>query len=56
MKPWHPSGVTIWSITLGVTLLFVALFFAGYVPLQKAPDHRHAAKRASKGKRCRAWK
>jgi RND family efflux transporter MFP subunit len=35
VKPWHPSGVTLWSITLGVTVLFVALFFAGYVPLSK---------------------
>jgi RND family efflux transporter MFP subunit len=32
---WHPSGVTIWSIFLGLTVLIVAAFFAGYIPLQK---------------------
>ena len=34
-KVWHPSSVTLWSITLGITLLIVAAFFAGYIPLQK---------------------
>jgi RND family efflux transporter MFP subunit len=32
---WHPSGVTIWSIFLGVTALIVVAFLAGYIPLQK---------------------
>jgi RND family efflux transporter MFP subunit len=34
-KMWHPSSLTLWSITLGVVLLIVAAFFAGYIPLQK---------------------
>jgi RND family efflux transporter MFP subunit len=34
-KPWHPSGLTIWSLFLGVIVLLVAAFFAGYIPLQK---------------------
>jgi RND family efflux transporter MFP subunit len=34
-KIWHPSSVTLWSIALGVALLIVAAFFAGYIPLQK---------------------
>jgi RND family efflux transporter MFP subunit len=31
---WHPSSVTIWAIFLGVTVLVVVAFFAGYLPLQ----------------------
>jgi RND family efflux transporter MFP subunit len=34
-KVWHPSSVTIWSIALLITVLIVAAFFAGYIPLQK---------------------
>ncbi len=33
--PWRPSGVTIWAIFLGVTLLLAIAFFAGYMPLQR---------------------
>ncbi len=33
-QPWRPSGVTIWAIFLGVTVLVVIAFFAGYLPLQ----------------------
>jgi RND family efflux transporter MFP subunit len=35
VKPWHPSAVVIWSLFLGVTVLVVVAFFAGYIPLQK---------------------
>jgi RND family efflux transporter MFP subunit len=34
-KVWHPSAVTIWSIALLITVLIVAAFFTGYIPLQK---------------------
>jgi RND family efflux transporter MFP subunit len=34
-KVWHPSSITIWSITLGATLLIVAAFLGGYIPLLK---------------------
>jgi RND family efflux transporter MFP subunit len=34
-KPWHPSALTIWSLFLGVIVLIVVAFFAGYIPLQK---------------------
>jgi RND family efflux transporter MFP subunit len=34
-KPWHPSSTTLWSIFLGVAVLIVLAFLAGYVPLQK---------------------
>src|SRR6185295_12874920 len=34
-KLWHPSGITIWSIVLAVTVLIVVAFFAGYIPLHK---------------------
>jgi RND family efflux transporter MFP subunit len=34
-KPWNPSAVTIWSLFLGVIILIVVAFFAGYIPLQK---------------------
>jgi RND family efflux transporter MFP subunit len=32
---WHPSSITIWSITLGVALLIAAAFLGGYIPLKK---------------------
>src|ERR1700733_4412286 len=31
---WRPSSVTIWAIFLGVLILSVVAFFAGYLPLQ----------------------
>ena len=34
-KPWHPSAVTIWALLLGVIVLIVVAFFAGYIPLQR---------------------
>jgi len=34
-KIWHPSGITLWSIFLGIIALIVFAFFAGYIPLQK---------------------
>src|SRR4051794_26276559 len=34
-KYWKPSGLTIWAIFLGGTLLVVVAFFAGYIPLEK---------------------
>ena len=44
---WRPSGVTIAAIFLGVTVLLVLAFFAGYVPLQKRTTiiRREAAER-----------
>jgi RND family efflux transporter MFP subunit len=35
VKPWHPSSITLWSIALGVAVLILLAFFAGYIPLQK---------------------
>jgi type VI protein secretion system component VasF len=32
-KPWHPSSITLWSIFLGVAVLIMLAFFAGYTPL-----------------------
>jgi len=32
---WHPSRATIWVICLAVTVLVVAAFFAGYIPLRE---------------------
>ncbi|HEV3334543.1 MAG TPA: efflux RND transporter periplasmic adaptor subunit [Bryobacteraceae bacterium] len=32
---WRPSGLTITVIVLGLTILTVAAFFAGYIPLRK---------------------
>jgi RND family efflux transporter MFP subunit len=32
---WHPSPITIAVIALAITLLIVAAFFTGYIPLQK---------------------
>ncbi len=34
-KVWHPSSITIWSITLGAALLIAAAFLGGYIPLKK---------------------
>jgi len=34
-KPWHPSSTTLWSIFLGVTVLILLAFFAGYIPLHQ---------------------
>ena len=34
-RMWKPSGLAIWVIFLVVTVVIVAAFFAGYVPLQK---------------------
>src|ERR1700739_4945671 len=34
-KPWHPSSITLWSIFLGVAVLMMLAFFAGYIPLHK---------------------
>src|SRR4051812_21029190 len=34
-KLWRPSGVTIGAISLGVIVLIVVAFLAGYIPLQK---------------------
>ncbi|HEY1242105.1 MAG TPA: efflux RND transporter periplasmic adaptor subunit [Bryobacteraceae bacterium] len=35
---WHPSGATLWAIFLGVTVLIVIGFLAGYVPLRKRTE------------------
>lgn len=44
---WRPSGVTVAAIFLGVAVLLVLAFFAGYVPLQKRTTiiRREAAER-----------
>jgi RND family efflux transporter MFP subunit len=34
VNPWHPSSVTLWSIALGVGVLILLAFFAGYIPLR----------------------
>ena len=34
-KVWHPSAITIWAIFLGVVVLVLVAFLAGYIPLQK---------------------
>jgi RND family efflux transporter MFP subunit len=34
-KPWNPSAITLWSIFLGVAVLIVMAFLAGYIPLHK---------------------
>ncbi|MCU1257924.1 MAG: efflux transporter, family, subunit [Bryobacterales bacterium] len=33
-KLWRPSAITIWSIVLGMVVLTVVAFFAGYIPLR----------------------
>jgi len=44
---WHPSGATLWAIFLGVTVLIVMAFLAGYIPLRKRTEliQREAAQR-----------
>jgi RND family efflux transporter MFP subunit len=32
---WRPSPITIWAIGLGVVVLLIIGFFAGYIPLEK---------------------
>jgi RND family efflux transporter MFP subunit len=32
---WRPSSITIWAIILGVTVLLIVAFIAGYVPMRK---------------------
>jgi membrane fusion protein, multidrug efflux system len=34
-KTWQPSSFAIWSIVLGLTVLIVAAFFVGWIPLHK---------------------
>lgn len=34
-KPWQPSSTTLWSISLGVIVLIVIGFLAGYIPLER---------------------
>src|SRR5438067_12197667 len=34
-KPWRPSAITIWALVLGLMVLIVVAFFAGYIPLRK---------------------
>jgi RND family efflux transporter MFP subunit len=34
-KVWHPSAITLWALFLGIAVLLVVAFFAGYTPLQK---------------------
>ncbi|HXP86660.1 MAG TPA: efflux RND transporter periplasmic adaptor subunit [Bryobacteraceae bacterium] len=34
-KLWRPSAITLWALFLGVAVLLVVAFFAGYIPLQK---------------------
>jgi RND family efflux transporter MFP subunit len=35
LKPWQPSHFALWSIALGLTVLFVVAFFVGWIPLHK---------------------
>src|SRR4051794_29017830 len=34
-KLWRPSGITVSAILLGLAVLLIAGFFAGYLPLQR---------------------
>src|SRR5271165_1909424 len=34
-RPWRPTPVTIWSIILGLVVLIVVGFLAGYIPLKQ---------------------
>src|SRR5579863_3451158 len=34
-KIWRPSPITLWALFLGVAVLLVVAFFAGFLPLQK---------------------
>jgi len=44
---WRPSGVTIWAMFLGITVLIVVAFLAGYIPRQERTEliRREAAER-----------
>jgi RND family efflux transporter MFP subunit len=52
-KLWHPSGVTISALLLGLAVLLIGAFFAGYIPLEKrdatvraeAAEHENALPR-----------
>jgi RND family efflux transporter MFP subunit len=35
LQLWRPSSVTIWAIILGVAVLLIVAFIAGYVPMRK---------------------
>jgi RND family efflux transporter MFP subunit len=35
IQRWHPSGITISALLLGLVVLLVAAFFAGYIPIQR---------------------
>jgi RND family efflux transporter MFP subunit len=48
--PWRPSGITISAILLGLVILLIVAFFAGYLPLQK----REATVRAEADEREKA--
>jgi RND family efflux transporter MFP subunit len=49
-SPWRPSGITVTAILLGLVILLIAGFFAGYLPLQK----REATVRAEADERDKA--
>jgi RND family efflux transporter MFP subunit len=49
-NPWRPSGITISAILLGLLVLLIGGFFAGYLPLQK----REATVRAEADEREKA--
>ena len=34
-KYWKPSSLTLWAIFIGLTVLALVAFFAGYLPLQQ---------------------
>lgn len=34
-KSWQPSRLALWSIALGLTVLFVVAFFVGWIPLHR---------------------
>ena len=47
---------TIWAIVLARTVLVVAAFFAGYIPLQKRNALIRGEAAEQEQRRCRAWK
>jgi RND family efflux transporter MFP subunit len=49
-NPWRPSGITISAILIGLLVLLIGGFFAGYLPLQK----REATVRAEADEREKA--
>ena len=55
MHYWRPSSVTIWVIFLGVIVLAVIAFFAGYIPLENRRAVIAGEARERKATRCRAW-